>query len=52
MANRLLITVFTPTYNRVDKLHRAYDSIKSQTLTPPFLVVSVLVLLLMLVIAE
>jgi len=28
----LLITVFTPTYNRADKLHRVYNSLKNQTL--------------------
>ena len=28
----MLITVFTPTYNRVDKLHRVYNSLKNQTL--------------------
>jgi len=27
-----LITVFTPTYNRANKLHRVYDSIRHQTL--------------------
>ena len=28
----LFLTVFTPTYNRVNKLHRVYDSITKQTL--------------------
>ncbi|RUM45771.1 MAG: hypothetical protein DSY46_01915 [Hydrogenimonas sp.] len=28
----MLITVFTPTYNRADKLHRVYKSLKNQTL--------------------
>ncbi len=28
----MLITVFTPTYNRADKLHRVYNSLKNQTL--------------------
>jgi len=28
----MLITVFTPTYNRRDKLYRAYDSLNNQTL--------------------
>ena len=28
----LFLTLFTPTYNRADKLHRVYDSIKAQTL--------------------
>jgi len=28
----MLITVFTPTYNRADKLHRAYKSLKNQSL--------------------
>ncbi|UCN01131.1 glycosyltransferase family 2 protein [Sulfurimonas sp. SWIR-19] len=28
----MLITVFTPTYNRKNKLHRVYDSLKNQTL--------------------
>jgi len=27
-----LITVFTPTHNRVDKIHRVYNSLKTQTL--------------------
>ena len=27
-----LITVFTPTFNRADKLHRVYNSLKNQTL--------------------
>ena len=27
-----MITVFTPTYNRADKLHRVYNSLKNQTL--------------------
>ena len=31
MSN-LFLTVFTPTYNRADKLHRVYESIKKQTL--------------------
>ena len=30
--NNLFLTVFTPTYNRADKLHRVYNSIKNQTL--------------------
>jgi len=30
--DKLFLTVFTPTYNRADKLHRVYDSIKKQTL--------------------
>jgi len=28
----VLITVFTPTYNREGKLHRVYNSLKNQTL--------------------
>ncbi len=28
----MLITVFTPTYNRADKLHRVYNSLKNQIL--------------------
>ncbi|WP_456432125.1 glycosyltransferase family 2 protein [Nitratifractor sp.] len=31
-ANRLLLTIFTPTYNRVHTLHRVYESICNQTL--------------------
>ncbi len=30
--NKLIFSVITPTYNRVDKLHRVYKSIKDQTL--------------------
>jgi glycosyltransferase involved in cell wall biosynthesis len=30
--NRTLFTVFTPTYNRADKLHRVYESLQSQSL--------------------
>ena len=30
--NTLFLTIFTPTYNRADKLHRVYNSIKRQTL--------------------
>jgi len=30
--NRLFLTIFTPTYNRADKLHRVYNSIRKQTL--------------------
>jgi len=29
---KLFLTIFTPTYNRADKLHRVYDSICKQTL--------------------
>lgn len=32
MSDNIFLTVFTPTYNRADKLHRVYDSIKKQTL--------------------
>ena len=32
MIKQPLITVFTPTYNRADKLHRVYNSLKNQTL--------------------
>ncbi len=32
MSSKLFLTLFTPTYNRANKLHRVYDSIKSQTL--------------------
>jgi len=30
--DKLFLTVFTPTFNRADKLHRVYNSIKKQTL--------------------
>jgi len=32
IENYIFLTVFTPTYNRANKLHRVYESIKKQTL--------------------
>ena len=32
LKNNIFITVFTPTFNRANKLHRVYNSIKKQTL--------------------